>query len=388
MVYLICLQLLGGFSSLVNIDGEIIISTNKSLTNLDGFSSLSAISGSLVVQDNGALNNIDELHGLNFLAGNIRLNRNNLLENINGLQNITSLSGSLFIEDNESLNNIDGLIGLDSLEGQITISRNGLHNIDGLGRLKHLTGSLKLIANHNLIDINGLSGLSSLDGYLEIKELSGLKDVNGLFNLRTIDGRLILEENGILDLNGLWDLESINGHLEIQGNSQLTQCCSLQNIYWSGDYFCIELSSTNGAGCQSKEDVLVSECDDIKNTSIRVYADDNNNCIKDPEEEGLKNIPIRIGNKILKSTDSLGLIETFLLPGDYNISADLQNDIFTSCHNDFIVEMNEGDQIEEEIPVHPILECSDLSLGMSTPFLRRCFDNQYVIEVNNSSSLV
>ena len=378
---------LDDLNKLETIRGTLEISGSNTLAQINGLSNLKTLEGSLLIESNRILTNIDGLAGLAALPGNVTLIKNDLLQNIDGLQNCRSLSGSLLIEENSALRQIDGLNGLDSLHGKLEVLRNGIENINGLDQIKQISGEFLLTDNENLISINGIRSLNTIDGSVDIGYNRELVDIDGLVSLTKLNGSLIIHRNGILNLNGLRNLERFSGSLRINANPQLTDCCSLQNMLWSSDNVQLNLNYSNGLGCRNKQEVLASECD-LQNISIQVYVDENNNCVRDANEVGLKNLRVRLGHQLTKSTDSAGVVQAYLLPGDYIISADLRPDLFSSCHNDFSITISKDGKVTDELPIHPIAECADLSLGMSTPFLRRCFDNEYVIEVNNSGSLV
>ena len=376
---------MSGLGNVDTIRGALTIESSLNLPNLDGLSNLESLEGDLTLDFNPQLRNIEGLSKLTCLPGKIDIKRNNLLDNLDGFRSVTSLTGDMNIDNNEVLRNIDGLSLIDSIPGNLVLLRNGIQNIDGLTNIRIITGGIKIHDNENLTNLDGLIGLSRIDGALEITDNFEIRDVDGLINLTSIDGILLIRNNdGLENLNGLRNLDSVEGGLSIGANGRLSDCCGLTEILSFGNnnvFFAIG----NAVGCGSKEQVLASTDCDLNNFEALVFIDVNDNCIRDPEESGMENIVINIGDRLKKTTNSLGISRAYLKPAEYQITPEIRTDLFSTCQNDYIVEIGE-DEVSLDIPVSIHTHCADLSLGMSVPFLRRCFDNNYTIEVSNNGS--
>jgi hypothetical protein len=116
---------LDGLSSIVQVNGNVIIGDsigNPNLTSLSGLSNLSSIGGSLSVQNNAALENFSgvvssmnamELSSLTEIGGDLKITHNESLQNLSGLEDLETIGGDLIIEDNISMTSLMGISNLD-----------------------------------------------------------------------------------------------------------------------------------------------------------------------------------------------------------------------------------------------------------------------------------
>ena len=121
--------------------------------------------------------------------------------------------------------------------------------------------------------------------------------------------------------------------------------------------------------------------------NIIVFEDLNDNCTYDSGEPGLENLSIRIGDNVIKNTDIGGEAMAILLPGRYEITTDLRSDLYKDCNDRYEVVL-EDENIELVVPISIVEECASLSIGATTPFLRRCFDNTYFVEIYNEGTVI
>jgi hypothetical protein len=116
---------LDSLSSIVQVNGNVIIGDsigNPNLTSLSGLSNLSSIGGSLSVQNNAALENFAgfvssmnamELSSLSQIGGDLKIAHNESLQNLSGLEDLETIGGDLIIEDNISMTSLMGITNLD-----------------------------------------------------------------------------------------------------------------------------------------------------------------------------------------------------------------------------------------------------------------------------------
>lgn len=90
------------------------------------------------------------------------------------------------------------------------------------------------------------------------------------------------------------------------------------------------------------------------------------------------------------STDSLGYYGVFVDTGSYTISSIPLNSLWTACPPQTINIINPN--IRETITVNPNLYinslCPLMEVELTTPFLRRCFESQYVINYANRGTAI
>ncbi len=127
--------------------------------------------------------------------------------------------------------------------------------------------------------------------------------------------------------------------------------------------------------------------------SGKVFTDTQSDCSYQESEKGLQNWLVKINKgtrDIFRITNKAGEFHAYLAPGTYTLSLLFpENGYWTSsCTIESIITI-EGENdtpIEVNFPVKSIIECPALSVNISTPFLRRCFENNYFIEYANEGT--
>ena len=123
---------LEALSNLHDIDGDFIYRAGSVQDTFPFFSSLTRINGYLQLL-NSQISDMTCFPALSYIDGPMYINSCNRLTNLNGLENLTYINGSLSIKYNDALSNIDGLINLQEIDGAIEIVDNDkLLSIDGL----------------------------------------------------------------------------------------------------------------------------------------------------------------------------------------------------------------------------------------------------------------
>ena len=331
---------LGGLIKLTRLGGDLTLNSNLVLANVDGLTNLTSIEGSLIVQGNSALGNLDglaslaegvrdltitdnpmltNLDGLAHLSGTVRyivIRLNERLANVDGLVNLVGVRGDLILEFNFNLMNLAGLAGLTRVQGELIIQGNRvLDNLDGLAQVSGNLKGLNLSANPFLTDLNGLANITSTGQALTINDNLLLTNVNGLANLAGEVGHLTVSNNASLinldglahltsvggegieilnngalsNLSGLASVTSCEGDLSLGNNPTLGNCQGIANLLgWpngpadSGVAGDITIYSTNGAGCNSVDEILTAKTAVLSNFIERFYT----NCLGRPSDEG------------------------------------------------------------------------------------------------------
>lgn len=123
-----------------------------------------------------------------------------------------------------------------------------------------------------------------------------------------------------------------------------------------------------------------------------VYYDQNKNCNFDEGEPGIENrevYALSIWNST--ATDSAGQFEVeYPVPIGPSTSmfTGLVDPFSTGCLSDSLIQnepLNQGG-IEVDFGVQLLPDCSELRINITTPFLRRCFDNYYFVNYCNAGT--
>lgn len=225
-----CLKSLAGLDSLKVIEGDVNISGNDSLINLNGIEYLDSIGDYLMIRENNSLENVISLSGIDIIYGDLFIQDNPKLLSLDGLENLTSIEGSLRIQNNYSLSSISSLgsitkIGISWAQGDLIISGNtSLESLHGLEKLVEVTGLVSLSSNA-LHDLEGLDNLSWIGTDLQISYNHNLKNISDLKKLTHTIAIYISNNDSLASLDGLDNVPgSIIQHLGISGNELLSHC--------------------------------------------------------------------------------------------------------------------------------------------------------------------
>jgi uncharacterized repeat protein (TIGR01451 family) len=123
----------------------------------------------------------------------------------------------------------------------------------------------------------------------------------------------------------------------------------------------------------------------------RVAVDEDDDCMVNAAEQGLAGWIVRASGAAQtfhSITGPDGSYQFSLPTGNYALSAILPATSWSLCTDIYDVVLNtDGQTVTVDIPVQPVAACPELSVQLSVPFLRRCFDNNYVIRVCNTGTV-
>ena len=86
------------------------------------------------------------------------------------------------------------------------------------------------------------------------------------------------------------------------------------------------------------------------------------------------------------TTDGTGFFESPLDTGAYEISIANKAPYWTGCNDPDTLSFNGNDTIIQHLPQQTNIDCPYLEVDISTPFLRRCFENTYTISYCNKGT--
>jgi hypothetical protein len=218
---------------------SIKIEDNDSLTNIDPLLHFSSFTGQLIVTNNAMLTNVDALSNVTTVAQELHVGGSHL-SSINGLSNLTSvgdltIGGILAIDAGAPLlTTLDPLANLATINGNLEIGRTGVTNLNAFTNISQVH-FLILDGNDALTDIGGLGNITKIGGGLFVDGNFSLTDLAGLYKVTSIGGRLDINDNhSLTSLNGLSALNSVGFDITIDDNHSLTDFCGLYNLFHSG----------------------------------------------------------------------------------------------------------------------------------------------------------
>jgi uncharacterized repeat protein (TIGR01451 family) len=204
-------------------------------------------------------------------------------------------------------------------------------------------------------------------------------NISGNLNIDCNQSITVLDAGQGIDLVYEWTDD--NGNVFSNG--------SLATIGWAGTY-CVTVTSVT-SGCSATDCVEVTaDGADCGTISGKVNLDENENCQTDNGEIGYENWMVAaIGNEDFYAlTDADGNYEIHVLPGDYVVQFLSPNALFDVCDNGiFTTIVDENDVKIVDFQVQKEAECALMSVDISSPFLRRCFNSKYILKYCNEGTL-
>lgn len=162
------LQTLEGLESLTYVSGDMVIKDNLKLVSTKGLDMLSHIGGDLILRNQPlmmslsgetARNDSPALDNLQVVDGEIRISNNALLQNLNGLQNLNQTGSFIRISSNPNLQQLNGFQNLNAVEALRIEHNKDLHTLQGFESLETIRDYLLITGNHSLTSLDGFEGL-------------------------------------------------------------------------------------------------------------------------------------------------------------------------------------------------------------------------------------
>jgi uncharacterized repeat protein (TIGR01451 family) len=244
-------------------------------------------------------------------------------------------------------------------------------NVQGLGNLIDLDCSNNQLTN---LDLSGLSNLTTL--YCYQNQLTTL-NVNHLSNLNVLQ----CSENQLTSL--FVKNDKIEFFLEFFNNPNLSYiCCDPAQI-----------TSVYNQTLQYGQTCIVNTACSYVNTYLNgtILLDQNLNCQKDTQEIGLEKRIVKAekdGQEPLFSiANNQGQYQMDLDTGLYKITTYLFNNYSVPCEDSIWVNLPQvNDSATVDLLLQPVISCPLMEVNIASNFIRRCFDNQYIIQYCNAGT--
>ena len=151
------------------------------------------------------------------------------------------------------------------------------------------------------------------------------------------------------------------------------------------------VTATDSRGCTDVATyVLEEDPEECANIEGHVLADWNTNCTKEPSDEGLANLTIRItdsaGDEFFTFTDADGYYRVELYAGTYTLEIIPANNLWTPCQASYTLTLNPNETKERDFLLQPEAICPAMTVDIGVPFLRRCFSNTYWVHYCNQGT--
>jgi len=259
------------------------------------------------------------------------------------------------------------------------------------------------VYNGNVIEDN-LVVLKKLDANLDIQWSKGIADI------RIIPGPSMLQTpDGGYALTG-----SFRAPGRDEDDLRIVKTDSQGDIVWSKSYGSpinndvgLGICNASGAGFgvigytrsfgAGLFDYYLLKTDSLgytlNNTILgNVLYDLNDDCIIDAGEYGLSNWLLEASsntNIYYGLTDEDGNYQISVDTGTYTLKLISLNEYWQSCGNNYVLSLlspYEADTVD--FPLQSVYDCPLLEVDISTPFLRRCFENRYTVNYCNEGTIL
>jgi hypothetical protein len=319
-IHTTALQNIDELEKLTEIDGYISITYNNNLESVEGLKNASLGAGDISITNNPSLTEINTVLDIDTVYGSLKIVENGIT-GILGLSNISSVLGDVWIQDNVHLQSLWGLHNLEKISGNFRLTSSKVNDLSELESLSYIGENLLIKDAYSLGSINGLNSIDTIRGYLYLQSLPAFKRINGFKNLRSVQGTLSLYNCDNLNNFSGFDSLSYIGGLNVERNYRIYDLEGLNFVDTIGGAFvihdCSHISSLAGLKSLAYVDGVI-------------YIWDNDRLESLDGLEGLSSTNDRIilsSNKILRDISALiGLHE---ISGDIVITT---NDSLESLH--------------------------------------------------------
>jgi len=124
-----------------------------------------------------------------------------------------------------------------------------------------------------------------------------------------------------------------------------------------------------------------------------VRRDDDDDCTADAGEQPMKNWLVGVqgtsGNTTIRSTDATGRYAIYAdtLDSPYTVFVIPPNDAWAACPASTNVSVTSSSAAQADFSAQIVSDCIELQAEISTPFLRRCFENTFYVNVCNAGTV-
>jgi len=307
------LQELNGFNNLINVNGDIEITSSNALTLITGFNKLEG-TRSITIALNSNLLTISGFNSLKRINKSLEIGNGLLqLNSITGFTNLKTIGEELNISKNPKLKSIPSFNFLETIDDDLNLTSNPvLEEVVGFQELIYIGNDLNIDSGRI---IRGFDKLKIIERFFDIRganveqipnfnllenvgaafriENTSIQSFEGFNFLQRIGEKYFLEDwfivsnNKVLNsVKGFGRFEKVAGDVKVQNNPMLSDCAWLCNLINNGDVTGA-LTIQNNIGDCINSTVVILICNiDFDNDGIAntIDLDDDNDGIYDTFE--------------------------------------------------------------------------------------------------------
>jgi len=239
--------------------GNLQISNNPLLANLNGLENLETSEGGFVIIQNESLTDLTGLSGLKESTGFTYILNNSSLATLDGLENLETVE-TFYLDSNPILSDISAVSNLQELNNLQIIGNPLITNVDPFINITTIPSGIIIASSPGISNVDGFQNLVSTSNIV----LAGtnLENIDGLSSLTTVENFFVLSaDSTITNVDGLNNLSFVGNSFSISGNPLLTDCCGIYPILQTGGVQGDIFIEDNPNGCSSQSDIFTT-CDD------------------------------------------------------------------------------------------------------------------------------
>ena len=126
--------------------------------------------------------------------------------------------------------------------------------------------------------------------------------------------------------------------------------------------------------------------DGFSTLTVVTYLDENEDCSYQANETLMSGLSVRSGNRLINTNEN-GEAKIISFQDAIEVDMEVRTDLYEVCDFESLIQVGTGEMETLFVGVQIIEECADLSISGTTPFLRRCFDNTYYLEIFNEGTV-
>ena len=309
-----------------------------------------------------------------------------------------TIGGSISTEDGQQIENVPVYLGGDGDEVTLTNSAGEYDFVVNEG------GNYTITPYSNADPVNGVS---TFDAVLIVQHILGTNLLDSPYKLiagdidnsqdvawpDTVDLReVILNISADFPNNTSWRFVDEAFVFPDPTNPWLTAFPESINVNNSS----MDLSNLNFIGIKVGDvnlsaipELTFDPCDiSCGHINGKVFFDMEENCLLDVDEQPLENWLITVSGSttFYAMTNQFGEYSIPVFPGDYTVSVTPINELWQACVASYPVTVNELEEENVDFPIQAVEECPLMVVDLGTPFLRRCFDQNYFVNYCNQGT--
>ena len=253
-------------------------SSRSDITHLNSLSNITHVMGNVNIQRNGQLVNLNDLNNLQLIGGYFQMLFNDSLTTLGNFSELQSIGGYFKVRINNALQTLGNFSGLNSIENYVEIEENpSLNNLGNFNHLQNIGGYVDVARNDSLNFLGDFNHLQNIGSYFSVNNNPLLQTLGNFNHLQNIEKHFYVNNNVALfslgSFSSLTDIGigsayvfSVDDYISndvsivVEGNSSLSDCYTLADLFPGGDHAVSGgiYINDNALGCNSGDEIIAA----------------------------------------------------------------------------------------------------------------------------------